>query len=124
MKKDIELNNIEMNNHLTIDNTRIKKMIDIKLDFLSNKISLEEAKKRMSTSFDKITAQEFAMAEQHLQSFGITDDMLAEKLKSPILFKTMASLATIEMISERGGFKISDFIHKLVAEIDRVNNIQ
>lgn len=80
MKKK-ELNNMEMNKHLTIDNERIKRMIDIKLDFLNNKISLEEGKKRMRDSFDKITAQEFAMAEQQLQFYGITDDMLAEKIE-------------------------------------------
>ena len=75
-----ELNNIEMNKHLTIDNSRIKKMVDIKVDFFNNKISLDEAKKRMSDSFDKITAEEFAIGEQHLQSYGITDDMLAERM--------------------------------------------
>lgn len=75
-----QLDNIEMNNHLNIDNSRIKKMIDIKLDFLKDKISLDEAKKRMRASFKKITAEEFAIGEQHLQSYGITDDILAEKM--------------------------------------------
>jgi DUF438 domain-containing protein/uncharacterized protein (DUF2249 family) len=75
-----ELNNIEMNKHLTIDNSRIKKMVDIKVDFFNNKVSLEEAKKRMSDSFDKITPEEFAIGEQHLQAYGITDDMLAERM--------------------------------------------
>ncbi|MBC8059593.1 MAG: PAS domain-containing protein [Clostridiaceae bacterium] len=76
-----KLDNIEMNKHLTIDNVRIKKMLDIKLDFLREKISLEEAKKRMKASFDKITAEEFAIGEQHLQEYGITDDLLAEKME-------------------------------------------
>lgn len=76
-----ELTNIEMNNHLNIDNTRIKKMLNIKLDFLNNNISLDEAKKRMAASFDKITAEEFAIGEQHLQFYGITDDMLAERME-------------------------------------------
>ncbi|WP_346961544.1 DUF1858 domain-containing protein [Clostridium sp.] len=40
------------------------------------------------------------------------------KLKNPILFKTMSSIATIEMISERGGFKIEDLIDKIVEEIN------
>ena len=75
-----KINNIEMNKHLTIDNSRIKKMVDIKVDFFNNKISLDEAKKRMSDSFDKITPEEFAIGEQHLQAYGITDDMLAERM--------------------------------------------
>jgi len=77
----IEVNNIEMNNHLTIDNARIKKMLEIKLDYLNGKISLEDAKKRMAASFEKITAEEFAIAEQHLQTYGISDDMLAERME-------------------------------------------
>lgn len=77
----IEVNSIEMNNHLTIDNTRIKRMLEIKLDYLNGKISLEDAKKRMAASFEKITAEEFAIAEQHLQTYGISDDMLAERME-------------------------------------------
>lgn len=77
----IEVNNIEMNNHLTIDNARIKKMLEIKLDYLNGKISLEDAKKRMAACFEKITAEEFAIAEQHLQTYGISDDMLAERME-------------------------------------------
>lgn len=117
MKKDIELNNIEMNNHLTIDNTRIKKMIDIKLDFLSNKISLEEAKKRMSTSFDKITAQEFAMAEQHLQSFGITDDMLAERMED--ILKIFEGILISTKLNLPKGHPLRTYIDETV-EISKV----
>ena len=40
------------------------------------------------------------------------------KLKNPILFKTMSSIATLEMISERGGFEVQDLIDKIVKEID------
>ncbi|MDF2879206.1 MAG: histidine kinase, partial [Clostridia bacterium] len=43
------------------------------------------------------------------------------KLKNPILFKTMASLATIGMISERGGFDVRDLIDKINGEIDLKN---
>lgn len=80
MKKDLRLDDIEMNNHLNINDSRIKRMIEIKLDFLHDKITLDEAKKRMRASFDKVTAEEFAIGEQHLQSYGITDDMLAERM--------------------------------------------
>jgi len=41
------------------------------------------------------------------------------KLKNPILFKTMSSIATMEMISERGGFEVQELIGKLVEEIER-----
>ena len=58
-----------------------------------------------------------------LKDFLISLSPKFKKLKSPILFKTMSSLATIEMISQRGDFQVSELINKLVAEIDRVNNI-
>jgi len=58
----------------------------------------------------------------YLKDFLISLSPKFEKLKSPMLFKTMASVATLEMISERGNFDISDLIHKLTTEIDRVNN--
>ena len=39
------------------------------------------------------------------------------KLKNPILFKTMASIATMEMISQRGGFEVKELIDRVVEEI-------
>ncbi len=41
------------------------------------------------------------------------------KLKNPILFKTMASVATIEMIAERGDLEIDELIAKLQARIEK-----
>lgn len=76
-----KISDIEMNKHLSLDNERIKKMLDIKLDYLKGKISLEEAKNRMNSSFESVTAEEFALAEQHLQSYGISDDTLAERME-------------------------------------------
>lgn len=40
-----------------------------------------------------------------------------EKLKNPILFKTMSHMATLEMVSERGGFQLQELIDKLTEEI-------
>lgn len=117
MKKDIELNNIEMNHHLTIDNNRIKRMLDIKLDFLKNKISLDEAKKRMNHSFDKITAQEFAIGEQHLQYYGITDDMLAERMDD--LLKIFEGILVSTELNLPKGHPLRTYIDETV-EIGKV----
>lgn len=113
MKKDIELNNIKMSNHLTIDNTRIKKIVDIKLDFLNNKISLKEAKKRMTDSFGKVTGEEFALAEQHLVSYGITDDMLAERLED--LLKIFEGILVSTELNLPKGHPIRTYIDETVA---------
>ncbi|MBU3145067.1 PAS domain-containing protein [Clostridium sp. CF012] len=112
-----ELNNIEMNNHLNIDNTRIKRMLAIKLDFLNNNISLNEAKKRMSDSFDKITAQEFAIGEQHLQFYGITDDMLAEKMED--LLKVFEGILVSTELNLPKGHPLRTYIDETV-EIGKV----
>ncbi|MPM36033.1 hypothetical protein SDC9_82628 [bioreactor metagenome] len=75
-----KLHDIEMHNHLNVDKERIEKMVAIKLDYFNGRISLEEAKNKMKASFEKITAEEFAIAEQHLISHGISDDVLTERL--------------------------------------------
>jgi len=41
------------------------------------------------------------------------------KLKNPILFKTMSSVANLEMIAERGNFKVNELIEKITREIDK-----
>lgn len=40
------------------------------------------------------------------------------KLKNPILFKTMASVATIEMIAKRGNLETEELIAKLKARVE------
>ncbi|AHC14033.1 PAS domain-containing protein [Salinispira pacifica] len=40
-----------------------------------------------------------------------------KKLKNPILFKTMSSMATLGMIAERGGLNLEDFINGIQREI-------
>ena len=112
-----DLNNIEMNKHLTIDNSRIKRMLDIKLDFLNNKISLDEAKKRMNDSFDNITAQEFAIGEQHLQSYGITDDMLAERMED--LLKIFEGILVSTKLDLPKGHPIRTYMDE-AAEINKI----
>lgn len=40
------------------------------------------------------------------------------KLKNPVIFKTMALVATLEMISKKGDIDIMELIDKIVKEID------
>jgi DUF438 domain-containing protein len=76
-----KISEIEMNKHLKVDNSRIKKMLDIKLDYLGGKLTLEEARKKMNSNFEKVTAEEFAVAEQQLVLHGISDDTLTERME-------------------------------------------
>ncbi|OHW62679.1 hypothetical protein EUAN_04630 [Andreesenia angusta] len=54
----------------------------------------------------------------HIKSFMLGLSPNYSKLKNPILFKTMANMATMEMIASRGGFETQELIDKIVAEID------
>lgn len=76
----VQLDKIKMGEYLNLDNKKIEKIMSIKLNYLRGNISLEVAKKEMKSSFEAVTAQEFAICEQYLQQYGITDDMLAEKM--------------------------------------------
>ncbi|AOT73255.1 histidine kinase [Geosporobacter ferrireducens] len=69
-----------MGEYLNLDDNKIEKIMNIKLNYLRGNISLEAAKMEMKASFEKVTAQEFAICEQYLQQYGITDDVLAERM--------------------------------------------
>ena len=75
-----EVGKIQMEENLKIDRKKIDKIMAIKLNYLKGNISLQEAKKEMQTSFKSVTAQEFAICEQYLQQYGISDDVLAERM--------------------------------------------
>ncbi|ABR47644.1 Domain of unknown function DUF1858 [Alkaliphilus metalliredigens QYMF] len=79
-----ELEKIKMGEHLEFDEKKIEKIMMIKRSYLNGEISLEEAKIKMQASFDQVTAQEFAICEQYLQKYGISDDVLAERMEEII----------------------------------------
>lgn len=76
-----KLKKIQMGGYLDIDEAKVQKIVDIKLKYLNGTISIEAANNELRTSYDKVTAQEFAICEQYLQEYGITDDELAERME-------------------------------------------
>ena len=76
-KQDI----IKMGEFLKLDNEKISKVVDIKVKFLKDKITLQEAKEKLNSTVSEITAEEFAICEQYLQNYGISDDTLAERME-------------------------------------------
>jgi hypothetical protein len=56
-----------------------------------------------------------------IKAFLISLSPNYKKLGNPILFKTMSSIATIEMIAERGNLQVDEMIGKLVDEIQSKN---
>ncbi|MFZ5967919.1 MAG: PAS domain-containing protein [Bacillota bacterium] len=75
-----EFEKIKMGEYLNLDDKKIEKIMTIKLNYLRGNISLGAAKKEMRESFEKVTAQEFAICEQYLQQYGISDDVLAKRM--------------------------------------------
>ena len=76
----VEFENIKMGEYLDLDEKKIEKIMTIKINYLNGGISLAEAKKEMKASFNQVTPQEFAICEQYLQRYGISDDVLAERM--------------------------------------------
>ncbi len=73
-----------MNKHLELDENKIEKLTDFLLTYLRGDISKESAKKAVDSSFDKITAQEFALCEQSIGKSEIDDDELTERIEELI----------------------------------------
>lgn len=69
---------LQMKKHLTIDQGRIDKMLEIKLKVFNKELSPEQARKLVNVTFDRISAEEFAYGEQHLYDAGITDEIMEE----------------------------------------------
>lgn len=77
----------KMNATLNLDPQRLDRIIEIKANFLKGQLSTDQAKEKIS-EFGKISADEFAYAEQNMDLHGVTDDMLQERLEALIsLFK-------------------------------------
>lgn len=70
-----------MNKHLELDSKRIEKITNVLTNYLKGNISHESAKDTINKSFDKITAQEFALCEQYLKTYEIDDTDLTTRLE-------------------------------------------
>jgi DUF438 domain-containing protein len=76
-----DLEGIKMGEYIDFDREKIGKMVNIILDFLKGTMSMGDAKNNMRTSYDKVTAQEFAICEQYLHKYGISDDELVKRME-------------------------------------------
>lgn len=111
--KDSEKNSIEMTRHIDTDSKRIKTLVDIKLGFLREEISKEEAKKRMNEAFEMVTAKEFALSEQYVREHGISDDEFTSKIDD--IFFIMDDLIQSEQELQEIGHPIRAYQDEVVA---------
>ncbi|MBD7912035.1 PAS domain-containing protein [Clostridium cibarium] len=108
-----QLEKIKMGEYLKVDETKIKNIMDIKLSYLKGEISLEEAKLKMKTSVDKVTAQEFAICEQYLQKYGITDDELAQRMNE--ILEIFEGILVSDKIQLPSGHPIRTYLDEIEA---------
>lgn len=91
---------IEMTEHLEYDENKIKEIVAIKVDFLTDKISFDEAKKRLNDHYDVVTSKEFALCEQYLVAHNIPDELVVEKME-PLV-------ALFDGLLQRDGYDLED----------------
>ncbi|WP_286905582.1 PAS domain-containing protein [Clostridium sp. UBA1652] len=108
-----KLEKIKMTENLDIDEDKINKIIEIKLDYIKGNITIEEAKKTMKDSFEKITAQEFAICEQYLQKYGISDDLLAERMDE--ILEIFDGILVSEKLDLPSGHPVKTYLDEISA---------
>ncbi|TCT15538.1 hypothetical protein EDC18_103244 [Natranaerovirga pectinivora] len=111
-----QLEKIQMGEHLDLDDKKIEKIIDIKVKYLKGIISLQEAKDQMK-KVGKVTAQEFAICEQYLQQYAITDDELAERMDE------ILDISEGVLVSDGLDLPEGHPIHTYLLEIKAIRNV-
>jgi DUF438 domain-containing protein/uncharacterized protein (DUF2249 family) len=88
----------KMDKHLNLDKAKLQQMMDIKLKVFRKEISPEEAKILVNKTFKSISAEEFAVGEQHMLEYGITDDVMVEGMDDIIdIFKDVLEKSTLNL---------------------------
>ncbi len=107
------LENIEMTNHLEIKDEKIKYLIDIKLRFLKGKLTVEDARKELEEINFSLTAQEFAVAEQYMEKFGVDDDSLTANIED--LVAIFNGFIIVDEIDLEKGHPIHTYLEEVKA---------
>lgn len=108
-----ELEKIKMGENLNLDDKKIEKILSVKVNYIKGNISLEAAKAELRASFDKVTAQEFAICEQYLGQYGISDDILAEKMDE--ILEIFDGLLVSDKLDLPSGHPIRTYLDEVVA---------
>ena len=71
----------QMGEALQADMKKIDRIMEIKVDFLKDRITQEEAKLKLRNAVDFVTAEEFAYCEHLLTQYGISDDTITRRIE-------------------------------------------
>lgn len=108
---------LKMNKHLQLDKQRIEKITNILLSYLRGEISHSSAKETINNSFDEITAQEFALCEQHIGNSGIDDFFLTDKIEDLI------SIVDDVLVTNKLNLKAGHPIHTYLKEVQAIRSL-
>lgn len=113
---------VDMSQFLDVDDEEIKKMVDIKVKFINGEMSKGEARKLVNATYDKVTADEFALGEQYLLDYGITDDVLTDRMDDLLeIFDDVIEKTSIELPK---GHPISTYIEEVNAIKNHLNKMR
>ncbi|HAH56566.1 MAG TPA: histidine kinase, partial [Bacteroidales bacterium] len=104
---------IEMKKHLTLDDERIQKMLDIKLKVFNKELTPGQARILVNETFDQISAEEFAYGEQHLYNAGITDEIMAEGMDD--IIDVFRDVLTVNKLNLPSGHPIQTYADEAAA---------
>ncbi len=114
--------NKEMNEYLDLEDKKIEKVTNVLANYLKGKITDQQAKEEINTSFDKITAQEFALCEQHLGDYGIDDVELTPRIEELILI--VKDILVTNELDLKKGHPIDTYLREVEAIRDVLDEIR
>ena len=97
----------EMKKHLSLDDARVRKMLEIKLKVFNKELTPEQARKLVNETFDQVSAEEFAYGEQHLYDAGITDEIMAEGMDD--IIDVFRDVLTVNRLNLPAGHPIQTY---------------
>ena len=78
-----------MKQFLDINLEKVKKMTEIKKDYLEGKRNFEKTVSLVESSFETITPEEFAYSEQEIKELGFDDEVVHDKMNNLLdIFKS------------------------------------
>lgn len=115
----------DMNKHLKLEDQRIEKITDVLVDYLKGNLSQGDAKEQINNSFDKITAQEFALCEQEVGNSGIDDIELTDRIEELIL--VVEDVLVTNELDLKEGHPIDTYLREVKAirsVLDEIRNMK
>lgn len=76
----LQLLDIDMTKHVDVDLEKVRLIVSVKKHYLEGTMALGHAREMLQAHMTYITPQEFAVAEQYLKDYGITDDTLEARV--------------------------------------------